>query len=115
MRVLIVAGVLAGLGAGMAWAQQGDMMAQPRANLRQVSADQRVESIGYCSGTYTVTSESGQTFEFTEFDLRFKTDASAEGPPPGRPAILSAGMMGDRAFVIFAAPEEISAAVEETC
>jgi cytochrome c len=37
-------------------------------------------------------------------NLRFKTDSSESGPEKGRPAIMPAGMMGDRASVIFADP-----------
>jgi cytochrome c len=39
----------------------------------------------------------------------------AKGPPRDRPALVPASMMGDRAFVIFAAPEEISRFIESKC
>jgi cytochrome c len=55
-----------------------------------------------------VTTAAGETLPFWEFNLRFKTDSSDKGPRSGQPALLQASMMGDRAFVIFAAPEEIS-------
>ena len=42
-------------------------------------------------------------------------DASKDGPESGAPAIVPAGMMGDRADVIFAAPEEISRMIEPRC
>ena len=41
-------------------------------------------------------------------NLRFKTDVSGDGPETGAPALVSAGMMGDRADVIFADPSETS-------
>src|SRR5262245_28489304 len=44
----------------------------------------------------------------TSGDLRFKTDSSEEGPDKDAPAIVNAGMMGDRASIIFSSPEEIS-------
>jgi cytochrome c len=50
-----------------------------------------------------------------ELHLRFKTDVSDDGPHKGVQAIVGAGMMGDRADVIFAAPEEISGAIAEKC
>jgi hypothetical protein len=43
------------------------------------------------------------------------TDSSQDGPEKGAPAIMPAGMMGDRASVIFAAPEEISKMIEARC
>jgi hypothetical protein len=52
---------------------------------------------------------------FWERNLRFKTDSSEDGPAKGAPAILRAGMMGDRAAVIFASPEEISGFISHAC
>ena len=49
------------------------------------------------------------------FSLRFKTDSGSEGPEKGAPALVGAGMMGDRADVIFAAPDEISAMITRDC
>jgi len=43
------------------------------------------------------------------------SDSSDDGPQKGAPAILRAGMMGDRAAVIFAAPEEISGFISHAC
>jgi len=50
-----------------------------------------------------------------ERNLRFKTDVSGDGPQKGAPALAPAGMMGDRADVIFAAPGEISGFIAEQC
>jgi cytochrome c len=47
--------------------------------------------------------------------LRFKTDVSDDGPRKGAPALVGAGMMGDRADVIFADPEEISSFIANAC
>jgi hypothetical protein len=44
-----------------------------------------------------------------------KTDVSDEGPQNGAPALVGAGMMGDRADVIFASPDEISGFVSHRC
>jgi cytochrome c len=84
-------------------------------NLKSVPASEQVKDIIYCGDTYTVTTADGQTVQFWERNLRFKTDSSAEGPPKGLPAIVGAGMVGDRSSVIFAAPEEIGQFVKRRC
>jgi cytochrome c len=106
--------------AGEAQAQageQGGMMTTPQLLdlRREVGPNNRVTSIRYCGDTYTVGVESGQSHPFWEFNLRFKTDSSEKGPEPGHPVLIPASMMGDRAFVIFAAPEEISGFIESRC
>jgi cytochrome c len=65
--------------------------------------------------SYKVSTADGKTHDFWERNLRFKTDSSDDGPQKGAPAIVGAGMMGDRASVIFAAPEEISASIRQEC
>jgi cytochrome c len=84
-------------------------------NLRKLDPADRVQTIGHCGDTYKVTTADGKTRDFWERNLRFKTDSSEEGPQKGAPALVDAGMMGDRADVIFASPDEISAAVEKKC
>lgn len=84
-------------------------------NLKQQSPSQQVVKIRHCGDAYHVTLASGDSYTFWEFNLRFKTDSSANGPPKGKPAILRGGMMGDRAFVIFSNPAEISAFIETAC
>jgi cytochrome c len=98
-------------------ADQGGMMAAPELLdlRREVGPNNRITSIRYCGDTYTVAVETGEAHQFWEFNLRFKTDSSDQGPPPGQPVLLPASMMGDRAFVIFAAPGEISASIEAKC
>jgi cytochrome c len=82
---------------------------------REVGPNNRITSIRYCGDTYTVGVESGESHPFWEFNLRFKTDSSDKGPEPGQPVLIPASMMGDRAFVIFAAPEEISRFIQSKC
>jgi cytochrome c len=106
--------------AGEAQAQageQGGMMAAPQLIdlRREVGPNNRITSIRYCGDTYTVGVESGESHPFWEFNLRFKTDSSDKGPQPGHPVLIPASMMGDRAFVIFAAPDEISGFIESRC
>jgi len=93
----------------------GGMMSAELPSLKQMTPDQQIASIRYCGDTYSVTTGTGQTQQFWERNLRFKTDSSADGPPKGKPALLPAGMMGDRASVIFADPSEISAFIEAKC
>jgi cytochrome c len=84
-------------------------------NLRKIGAEGRVEKITQCRDTYRVTTADGKTHAFSERNLRFKTDVSDSGPEKGAPALVAAGMMGDRAHVIFAAAEEISGFVSAQC
>lgn len=94
----------------------GGMMRGPvLQNLKALDPAQQVTAIRYCGDTYRVTTAAGETRPFWEFNLRFKTDSSDKGPVRGRPALMPAGMMGDRASVIFADPAEISAFIEKTC
>ncbi|MEE8287645.1 MAG: cytochrome C [Gammaproteobacteria bacterium] len=84
-------------------------------DLKHQTPSQRVTAIRHCGDAYHVTLGTGKTHTFWEFNLRFKTDSSPDGPPPGSPAIARAGMMGDRAFVVFADPAEISAFIRKEC
>ena len=84
-------------------------------NLRKLDPEDRVQTIRYCGDTYKVTTGDGKARDFWERNLRFKTDSSEDGPEKGAPAVVDAGMMGDRADVIFAGPEEISTYVEKKC
>lgn len=74
-----------------------------------------VTGIRLCGDTYHVTLGDGTTKLFWEFNLRFKTNSSEEGPAPGHPAIFRAGMGGDRASVIFATPREIGEFIKVKC
>jgi cytochrome c len=93
----------------------GGMMDEAAPNLRQLTPEQRVSAISHCRDTYRVTTSDGQTMDYWERNLRFKTDTSDMGPVRGAPAIIGAGMAGDRASVIFSAPEEISAWIKPSC
>jgi cytochrome c len=84
-----------------------DLKSQPEA--RQVRA------IQFCGDTYRVTTVDGRTAEFWERNLRFETDSSARGPKPDIPTIMPAGMLGDRAAVIFSGPGEIDSFIKQVC
>jgi cytochrome c len=90
-------------------------MASGFQDLKKLGVDRQVQAIRYCRDTYHVTTGDGQTSDFWEANLRFKTDSSDTGPLPGKPTLMSAGMMGDRASVFFASPEEISIFIKHQC
>jgi cytochrome c len=84
-------------------------------NLKNPDPDDRVQRITYCKDTYTVSTANGQTRKFWERNLRLKTDSSGDGPKKNAPGLVPAGMMGDRADVIFADPGEISGFIKPEC
>lgn len=83
--------------------------------LKNLSDDQVVRSIRYGRGEYLVTMASGERHRCAEFNLRFKTDGSRNRPELGRPALLPAGMRGDRAQVIFGGLEDLKRSLVEEC
>jgi cytochrome c len=96
--------------------RRGGMMMQSRkADLKRAPPTGQVVSISHCGDTYTVKTADGKTNRVWEFNLRFKTDSSKDGPLPGKPVIVGAGMQGDRASIVFAAPGEISSFIRARC
>lgn len=93
----------------------GGMMGGAEQSLKNLAPSQQVAAIRFCGDTYNITTADGEVQQFWEPNLRFKTDGSAGGPPAGKPAIMPAGMLGDRASVIFAAPSEIGTFIESRC
>jgi cytochrome c len=93
----------------------GMMMQSRKADLKQAPPAGQIVSLSYCGDTYTVKTADGKTSKVWEFNLRFKTDSSKDGPLPGKPVIVGAGMQGDRASVVFAAPGEISSFIKQAC
>ncbi len=99
------------LGFGSATAhQQGKKL-----HLADAPLDQQVDVINYCQGVYRVVTKQGAPVDYPEFDLRFKTDSSENGPRPGTAVLINAGMRGDRGFVIFSSPEVLTRFVKITC
>jgi cytochrome c len=97
-------------------AQRGGMHGTPsKADLKRAPLEGQVIAISRCRDTFTVTTADGRSNKVWEFNLRFKTDSSALGPRPGKPVIVRAGMQGDRASIVFAAPAEISGFIKESC
>ncbi len=105
----VAAALIFGLGPAAAH-KQG-----PKLHLADAPLDQRIDNITFCKGTYRVITKAGSPIKYREFNLRFKTDSSPNGPAPGNPVVIKAGMRGDRAFVIFAAPGEISGFIKTEC
>ena len=96
--------------------RRGGMMMQSRkVDLKKAPPTGQVVSISHCGDTYTVKTADGRTSKIWEFNLRFKTDSSKDGPLPNKPVIVGAGMQGDRASVVFAAPAEIGSFIKRTC
>jgi cytochrome c len=84
-------------------------------DLKQLGPQGHVKEVTYCKDTYTVTTANGQARKFWERNLRLMTDASGRGPAKNEPVIVGAGMMGDRADLIFADPSEISSFIATKC
>jgi cytochrome c len=99
--------------AGQAQGMPG--MASRFQDLKKLGPDHQVRAIRYCRDTYHVATADGKSTDFWEANLRFKTDSSDSGPSSGKPVIMPAGMMGDRASVFFAAPEEIGTFIQHQC
>jgi cytochrome c len=87
----------------------------PRAPLKNLAAEQIVREITYCRGEYRLTMASGAERRVRELNLRLKTDATAYGPERGKPALLPAGMQGDRVQVIFASLDDLKRFLVERC
>jgi cytochrome c len=84
-------------------------------DLKKLGPEHQVLAIRYCRDTYRVETADGKTEDYWEANLRFKTDSSDLGPLGGKPVIMPAGMMGDRASVFFTAPEEMGAFITHQC
>lgn len=84
-------------------------------DLKKAGPENVVQSIRHCGDTYFVTTADGKTHKIWEFNLRFKTDTSESGPHPGKPAIVGAGMRGDRASVVFSSPGELGRFIKAQC
>lgn len=84
-------------------------------DLKTAPPEARVTALRHCRDSYFVTTADGATTPIWEFNLRFKTDSSADGPAEGAPVLLGAGMRGDRAHIVFSRPGEISGFIKENC
>ncbi len=104
-----------GAGTGRERPMRGMMRQREPLRLRELGPNNQITSITYCGDTYTMNVRSGETHPFWEFNVRFKTDGSNNGPETGKPVLIPAGMRGDRVFAVFAAPAEISTFIKSSC
>ena len=74
-----------------------------------------MQAIAHCRDTYKVTTADGKTRDFWERNLRFKSDVSDDGPKRRTGHRWRRHDGGDRADMIFAAPEEISGFIANGC
>lgn len=95
--------------------QMGRIMGGGVPDLKKLNPEDSVQKITHCGDTYRVTTGDGKSRAFWERNLRLKTDSSKDGPGKGAPALVGAGMQGDRADVIFAEPDEISGFIKSQC
>lgn len=94
----------------------GGMMAmRSPSDLKHVGKERRVTAIRRCGDAYYVTMELGHTVPYWEFNLRFKTDSSPNGPEHGKPVLAPAGMQGDRAQVVFKDLDDLKRFLVERC
>jgi cytochrome c len=100
---------------GMGGMMGGMMGSGSDSNLKHLAPEKQVKAITYCHDTYRVTTADGKTRAFWERNLRLKTDSGKDGPQSGAPALVPAGMMGDRADIIFDAPQEMAGSIESRC
>ncbi len=103
-------------GKGRSAAFQGGMNSRGRLpNLKQAPPDAQVTSIRYCGDSYFVRTKSSRLAKFWEFNLRFKSDASKNGPRKGEPVLVPQGMQGDRAQIVFSSPTEVASFIKAEC
>lgn len=93
----------------------GDRMGGAPANLKQVGPDSQVVSLRHCRDTYVIRTAAGATRKVWEYNVRLKTDSSADGPSAGKPVMTNSGMQGDRVSIVFASPTELGQFIKEAC
>lgn len=117
-RVLLLSGLM--LTAGIAdsdplVAHQGHG-GQPEAiDLSTLPAAYQVEGIGYCDGSFRVTTGDGASADFRDFNLLFKVDSGPHGPDPETPVLVPADPERKRAFIVVARPADLRDALARAC
>jgi cytochrome c len=81
-------------------------------NLRKLDPADRVSQSNIA---VTLKGRDREGAGFLGAQLALQDRLSEEGPGKGAPALVGAGMMGDRADVIFASPDEISGFIAPQC
>jgi hypothetical protein len=112
--LLLIAGAFAELlGNHKNAAASSGISGSPLADVKVLGLSHQVRAIEHRDGSYRVTTADGRVAFFAEPNLHFKVDSSFLGPHRGTPALLPAGTMGDRAWMLFAAPGEIGSFITE--
>jgi len=83
--------------------------------LASASAERQVTALRHCGDSYFVKTADGAETPFFEMNVRLKLDTRSTGPEAGKPVIVGAGMLGDRASVIFASVDDLTRFVVEQC
>jgi cytochrome c len=83
--------------------------------LKSAAPGQQVTAVRHCGDSYFVTTADGKQVPYWEMNLRLKLDTRSTGPEPGKPVIASAGMMGDRAALVFSSVAELTRFVVQKC
>lgn len=91
MKRFFVVLALLSVAVGSAFAHEGQIT-----DLKKLPAEHQVKAIQYCKGQYHVQLQDGSARQLKEFDLRFKTDSSPDGPRPGSPALINGGRQSIR-------------------
>ena len=92
-----------------------NMVASDIPDLKTLGLNHQVTAIRYCRDTYHVSTKSGKTLIYWEYNLRLKTDSSDRGPTKDHPVIVPSGMRGDRGSIVFSAPQEIGRHIQTHC
>lgn len=75
----------------------------------------QVTEVRHCRDSYFVTTADGAETPYWEMNVRLKLDTRETGPEPDKPAIVGAGMAGDRVSIVFSSLEELTRFVAEGC
>lgn len=83
--------------------------------LRSAPLNVQVTKVRHCRDSYFVTTADGIETPYWEMNLRLKLDTRETGPEPGKPAILGAGMAGDRVSIVFSSLSELTSFIADGC
>jgi cytochrome c len=83
--------------------------------LKSLPPEQQVTRVRHCGDTYFFATADGAERPFWEMNVRLKLDTRDTGPALGKPAVIGAGMVGDRVSVVFSSLAELASFVVEQC
>ena len=85
----------------------------PTRDLRDVPANRQVMVVTLCRGHYDITFEDGSHLQFAEYNLAFRMDTSALGPPFA--VLVVSRRRPERAAVVFPSVPALMAIVNRDC